>query len=71
MQYTAVYQKQGSWYIGWVEEVPGVNSQGKTVSELKQYLKEALVLILEENRSLINRERPKGKIMRERVRVRV
>ena len=30
--YTAVVQKHGDWWIGWVEEVPGVNSQGETLT---------------------------------------
>jgi len=52
-QFTAVYKKSGKWYLGWVEEIPGVNSQGKTLKEVKENLKEALLLILEIN-SLIN-----------------
>jgi predicted RNase H-like HicB family nuclease len=53
MQCTAVYQKQGAWYLGWVEEVPGVNTQGKTMVEAKANLKEALQLVLEANKALI------------------
>ena len=53
-QFTAVYKKQGKWYLGWVEEVPGANTQGKTLKEAKENLKEALSLILETNR-LVNR----------------
>ncbi len=49
-QFTAVYKKQGKWYIGWIEEVSGVNTQGKTLKETKENLKEALSLILETNR---------------------
>jgi len=45
-QFTAVYKKLGKLYL-WVEEIPGVNTQGKT---LKENLKEALGLILETNR---------------------
>ena len=45
-KFTAVYKKSGKWYSGWVEEIPGVNTQGKTLSEAKQNLKEALLLIL-------------------------
>lgn len=30
MNYTAVVQQHGEWWIGWVEEVPGVNSQGRS-----------------------------------------
>lgn len=49
---TAVYKKSGKWYLGWVEEIPGVNTQGKTLQEAKENLKEALLLILETNRTL-------------------
>lgn len=46
-QFTAVYKKRGKWYLGWVEEIPGVNTQGKTLKEAKENLKEALLLGLE------------------------
>ena len=46
-QFTAVYQRAGAWYLGWVEEIPGVNTQGKTLKETKENLKEALQLIVE------------------------
>ena len=39
---TAVIQKHGDWWIGWVEEVPGVNSQGQTREELLENLRDAL-----------------------------
>jgi predicted RNase H-like HicB family nuclease len=45
--YTAVLQKDGEWWIGWVEEVPGVNSQGKTRDELLENLRDALEEALE------------------------
>ena len=51
-QFTAAYVKRGKWYIGCVEEIPGVNTQGKTLAETKRNLKEALELILETNRDL-------------------
>ena len=47
--FTAVYQKQGNWYLGWIEEIPGVNTQGKTLKEAKENLKEALELVLAVN----------------------
>lgn len=49
MQCTAVYQKHGDWYLGWVEEIPGVNTQGKTMKEARVNLKEALEMVLEGN----------------------
>jgi predicted RNase H-like HicB family nuclease len=50
-KYTAVIQKNGKWWIGWVEEVPGVNSQGKTRKELLENLRDALEEGLEMNRT--------------------
>ena len=51
-EYTAVFEKRGRWYVAFVEEVPGVNTQGRTLKEARRNLKEALALILEANRSL-------------------
>ena len=48
--YTAVVQKRDPWWIGWVEEVPGVNSQGATREELLANLQSALQEALEMNR---------------------
>jgi len=67
MSFTAVYQKHGKWYLGWVEEVPGVNTQGKTLKEAKTNLKEALELVLETNKILLEKIRPRGRTVRERV----
>jgi len=64
-QFTGVYKKRGKWYLGWVEEIPGVNTQGKTLKEVKENLKEALLLILETNRILNKKEFPKGRVIRE------
>jgi predicted RNase H-like HicB family nuclease len=49
--YTAVIQRDGPWWIGWVPEVPGVNSQGKTKEELIENLYSALNEALEMNRA--------------------
>jgi len=54
-QFTAVYIRRGKWYVGYVEEIPGVNTQGRTLAETKRNLKDALVLVLEANRSLAHR----------------
>jgi len=48
--YTAVIRRDGRWWIGWVEEVPGVNSQGETREELLANLREALSEAIEMNR---------------------
>jgi predicted RNase H-like HicB family nuclease len=49
--YTAVIQQHGEWWIGWVAEVPGVNSQGQTREELLENLRDALEEALETNRA--------------------
>lgn len=69
MQCTAVYQKRDGWYLGWVEEIPGVNSQGKTLKETKENLREALEMILEANKAALQRTRPRGKVIRQRLTV--
>jgi len=49
--YTAVIQRDGEWWIGWIEEIPGVNSQGRTRDELIENLRSALQEALDMNRS--------------------
>ena len=48
--YTAVIRQDDGWSIGWVEEIPGVNSQGKTRTELLRNLRSALREGIELNR---------------------
>lgn len=48
--YTAVIRQDGPWWIGWIEEVPGVNSQANTREELLSNLREALAEAIEMNR---------------------
>ena len=48
--YNAIIRQDGEWWIGWIEEVPGVNSQGATREELMANLREALSEALEMNR---------------------
>jgi predicted RNase H-like HicB family nuclease len=45
---TAVYQRSGDWWAAWVEELPGANTQGATLDEARENLREAVALILEE-----------------------
>lgn len=65
--FTAMYKKSGKWYLGWVREVPGVNTQGKTLRETKENLKEALALILEANEALWLKELGRGKVISEKL----
>jgi predicted RNase H-like HicB family nuclease len=50
--FTAVFQKVPEGYIGYVEELPGANTQGDTLEEARENLKEAIELVLEANREL-------------------
>lgn len=68
-EFTATYQKRGRWYLAWVEEVPGVNTQGRTLTEAKANLKEALRLVLETNRKIIAREFRSAKPIRESLKI--
>ena len=63
--FTAVYRKSGEWWAAYVEEVPGVNTQGATLAEARANLKEALELILETNRSLAREEERDSQCIRE------
>jgi predicted RNase H-like HicB family nuclease len=49
-RFNAVIKKDSDWWIGWVEEIPGVNCQGKTKAELLKNLRSALSEALEFNR---------------------
>lgn len=49
-QYTAVIKKDGDWWIGWIEEIPGVNCQEKTKEELLKSLRITLKEALKFNK---------------------
>jgi predicted RNase H-like HicB family nuclease len=51
MSFTAVFLKVPEGYVGFVEELPGANSQGKTLTEVRKNLHEAAQLVLEAKRS--------------------
>ena len=51
-QFTSVFEKHGKWYIAYIEEIPGVNTQGRTLAETRGNLKEALAMVIEANREL-------------------
>ncbi len=40
-RFTAVFEQNGDWWLGYVEELPGANTQGKTLEEARENLKEA------------------------------
>ena len=53
---TAVFQKSPYGYIGFVEELPGANTQGETLEEARRNLVEAVKLVLDANRKLLEEE---------------
>jgi predicted RNase H-like HicB family nuclease len=65
MSLTAVYQKVPEGYIGFVEELPGANTQGDTLEEVRENLKEAVQLILEANRQLAEKDLAGRDVIRE------
>jgi predicted RNase H-like HicB family nuclease len=44
---TRIIRKSGGWYIAYIKEIPGVNTQGRTLAEARSNLQEALALITE------------------------
>lgn len=51
-EFTAVYRKDGDWWIGWPEELSGANGQGRTLDEARESLKAAVVDVLAANREI-------------------
>ena len=65
--FTAVFEQTDDWWIGYIEELPGANSQGETLEEVRENLKEAIVLVLEGNRELSRRHAAGRSVIRERL----
>ena len=63
----AVYLKVPEGYIGFVEELPGANTQGETLEETRENLKEAVELVIEANRILAKEMSGQGEVIRERL----
>jgi predicted RNase H-like HicB family nuclease len=62
---TAVFQKVPEGYIGFVEELPGANTQGATLEEVRKNLREAVQLVLEANRQLTEESLQSQDVIRE------
>ena len=60
MQLTAVYMRVPEGYIAFVEELPGANTQGDTLDEARENLREAVAMVIEANRELAERS-PQGR----------
>ncbi len=65
MNLTAVFQKVQGGYAAFVEELPGANTQGRTLAEARRNLAEAVDLVLEANRRLAEESLAGRKVIRE------
>ena len=68
--FEATIEKRDKWYIGWVEAVPGAFSQGRTIEEVEENLKEAVQLILESQKELRDQETG-GEVVKRKIQVQV
>ena len=67
--FTAVFEKTEGWYVGFVEELPGANTQGKTLEETRENLRDAVELILISNRELTERDLVGKNVIREEINI--
>ncbi len=67
MHLTAVFQKVSEGYVGFVEELPGANTQGATLDEARANLAEAVELVLEANRTLAEETIQGQEVIREKM----
>jgi len=65
VQFTAVFRRVPEGYIGFVEELPGANTQGATLEEARSNLQEAIALVLESNRALAQEATGTDEVIRE------
>jgi predicted RNase H-like HicB family nuclease len=65
VQLTAVFRPVTGGYVGYVEELPGANTQGATLEEARANLEEAVALLLEANRTLAREEAVGVEVIRE------
>lgn len=63
--FTAVFERTEDWWIAYLEELPGVNTRGKTLDEARENLREATLLVLEANRELARHDTAGKEIIRE------
>ena len=65
LELTAVNRKVPDGYTGFIEELPGANSQGRTLDEVRSNLREAAELVLEANRDLAKQSMDEADVIRE------
>lgn len=65
MRLTAVFRKVPEGYIGFVEELPGANTQAATLQEARENLRDAVALVLQANRALAEKDLQGKDVIRE------
>ena len=65
VEFTAVYRKVPEGFVAFVEELPGANTQGATLDEARENLREAVSLVLETNRALAEEDLAGTTVIRE------
>ena len=68
-KFTAVFEKDGDVWLGYVEELPGANTQGETLEETRENLKEAVLMVMEANRLITQQESAGKDVLREELTV--
>jgi predicted RNase H-like HicB family nuclease len=69
MEFTAVFERVPEGVIGFVEELPGANTQGATLEEARANLAEAVHLVLDANRSLAEKRVDGREVIKESLRI--
>jgi predicted RNase H-like HicB family nuclease len=70
-RFTAVFEHRDDWWIGYVEELPGADTQGRSLEEARQNLKEAVQLVIPANRRIAREEVRDHVVIREELAVAV
>lgn len=68
-RFTCTIEKRGRWYIGYVNDLPGANTQGRSVEEVRDNLKEAILLVLTARKQIAERETPPEQVIHEKITV--
>jgi predicted RNase H-like HicB family nuclease len=67
--YEEVPESEGGGYVAYTEELPGAISEGNTLEEARENLRDAIALLLEANRELANSSHRGNKVAREKITV--
>ncbi|MEK6770252.1 MAG: type II toxin-antitoxin system HicB family antitoxin [Pseudomonadota bacterium] len=68
-EFTAVFEKVGDTYVAYAEELPGANTQGHTLEEARENLKDAIQLVLESNRAITESDLANKIVVKEPIRI--